>query len=45
MAKQIVTFGDIEVERHKFHQHKNPISVHDVNTDRIVLSNKVLFSK
>ena len=31
--------------KNKFHQHKNPISMNDVNIDRIVISNKVSFGK
>ena len=23
--KEIITFGDIEIEKHKFHRYKNPI--------------------
>ena len=45
MGKQILTFGNIEVEKHKFHQHQSPISVYYVNIDRIVVSNKVPFGK
>ena len=37
--------GDIEVEKHNFHQHKILISIYDVNIDRIVVSNKVRFGK
>ena len=33
MSKEIITFGDIEVEKDKFHQHKNPISIYDLNID------------
>ena len=40
-----MTFGNIKVEKHKFHQHKNPISIYDINIGRIVVSNKVLFLK
>ena len=29
----------------KFHRHKNPISMYDVNTDRIVVSYKVLLGE
>ena len=36
MGKEIITFANIEVEKHKFHQHKNQISIKDVNNDRIV---------
>ena len=28
--KEIITFGNIEVEKHKFHEHKSPISIYDV---------------
>ena len=38
-------FLDIENEKQKFHSHKNPISKYDVNILRIVVSNKVPFSK
>ena len=37
--------GDIEVEKHNFHQHKILISIYDVNIDGIVVSNKVRFGK
>ena len=40
-----MNFGNIKVKKHKFHQYKNPISIYDVNIDRIVVSNKVLFGK
>ena len=43
MDKEITTFSDIYGEKHKFHQHKNPM--YDVNIDRIIVSNKVLFGK
>ena len=39
----MITFRDTEVEKHKFDQCKNPIWICDVDTDRIVVSNKVLF--
>ena len=45
MDKEIITFGNSEVERHKFHQHKIPISLYDVNISKIVVSNKVPFGK
>ena len=35
MGKETMTFGDIEVEKLKFYQHKTPIGIHDVNIDRI----------
>ena len=45
MGKEIVMFGNIEVEKHKFHQHKGSISIHDVNVVRMVVFNKIPFSK
>ena len=45
MAKEIITFGDIETEKESFHSHKNPISRYDVNSNRIVISNKVTFGR
>ena len=27
MEKTIITFGDIEIQKQKFHQHKGPISI------------------
>ena len=45
MGKETITFGDIEVEKQIFHSHKNPVSIYDVNIDKIVISNKVSFGK
>ena len=45
MSKEIITFSYIKVEQHKFYQQKNPILIHDVSIDRIVVSNKVSFGK
>ena len=41
MGKKIITFSNIDVEKHNFQQHKTPISTHDVNIDRIIVSKKV----
>ena len=45
MNKQIVTFVDYETEKHKFHQHKNSISIYDVDIKKILVSNKVSLGK
>ena len=44
MDKEIISFDDV-VEKHEFHQHRSPISIYDVNVDRIVVSNRVPFGK
>ena len=45
IGKTIITFGNIEFEKHKFHQYKNPISIYVVNIGRKVVSKKVPFGK
>ena len=43
--KKVKRFGDTEIEKHKFHQHKNPVSINNININKKVLSNKVSFCK
>ena len=38
-------FGDIKIEKRKFHGHKNPILIDDVDIDKKLISNKVSFSE
>ena len=37
MGKKILTFGDIEVEKHAFCQHKIPILINDIDISKTVL--------
>ena len=41
--KKIIAFGDNESEKHKFHFHKNPILIDDVDINNTIVSNKVYF--
>ena len=45
MDKKNIKFGNTEVEKHKFHQNRSPITINNVDIDKIVVSNKVSFSK
>ena len=45
MEKTIIKFGDIEIQKQKFHQHKGPISIKNIDINKIVVSNKVSFGK
>ena len=45
MDKEIVTFGDTEVEKDKFHQYKTPISIYNVDISEIVVSTVFLLIK
>ena len=41
MGKEIIIFGDIELEKHKFGRYKTPIFLEDVDIKRVLLSNKI----
>ena len=41
MEKTIIKFNDIKIPKQKFHQPKRPISIKNVDIDKIVVSNKV----
>ena len=39
MSKEILTFGDIEIEKNKFHRNKIPIFLKHVDTKKLLVSN------
>ena len=41
MDKKIVKFGDTEIEKHKFHEHKNAILINNINIKKKIVSNKI----
>ena len=45
MKKIVIKFGDIEIEKQKFPQYKIPISIRNIDINKIVESNKTSFSK
>ena len=45
MSKETKTFGDIEIENHKFHFYKDPIFINDVNVDNIFVSKNFFRAK
>ena len=45
MGKEIIAFGNTEVEKRQFHQNKNPILIYDVNIGKIVVPIKFPFAK
>ena len=44
-GKEIIMFGNIEVEKHKFHQYKSVIWINKKDICKIVLLNRVPFGK
>ena len=45
MDKRIIKFDETEIEKYQFHQYKSPVSVNDIDTNKIVLYNKIPFGK
>ena len=46
MCKEILTFGDIEIEKNKFYRHKNLfILLKDINIEKVLVSNKISFGE
>ena len=44
--EKIIKFGDIEIQKaKKFHQHKETISIKNIDINKIVVSNTVSFVK
>ena len=41
MDEEVITFGDTEIEKQKFYRYKSPIFLEDVNTDNILVPNKI----
>ena len=45
MDKEILTFGDIEIEKFKFYRHKTPILLGNVDIEKVLVSNKIYFGE
>ena len=45
IGHQIIKFGDTEIEKQKFHQHKSSILIYDVDINKIVVPINVPFVK
>ena len=45
MGKEILTFGDIEIEMYKFYRYKTPIVLRDVDIEKVLVSMKIPFSE
>ena len=40
MRKELLKFGDVEIETNNFHSSKSPIDMENVNIDKIVICNE-----
>ena len=45
MEKTIIKFVDIEIKKQKYHQHKRPILIKNIEINITVVSNKIFFHK
>ena len=45
MGKEILTFGNIEIEKNKFYRHKTPISLGDVDIEKVLVSSNISFGE
>ena len=45
MAKEILMLGDIEIEKNRFYHHKTPILLRDIDTEKVLVSNKIPFGE
>ena len=45
MGKDILRFGYNEIEKNKFYRHKSPISLKDVDIEKVLVSNKNSFGE
>ena len=45
MGKEILTFGDIKIEKNKFYCQKTPIFIKDVDIEKVLVSNKISFAE
>ena len=41
ICKEILTFGNIEIEKSKFYRNKTPIFLKDVDIGKVLVSNKI----
>ena len=43
--EKVITFGDIEIIKQKFHPHKEPNSIKNIDINKLLASNKASFGK
>ena len=45
MDKEILTFGNIDIEKNKLYRHKTPIFLGDVDIEKVLVSKKISFGE
>ena len=45
MDKEILTFGNTEIEKNTFYRYKSPIPLRDVDINKVLVFNKISFDE
>ena len=45
MDKEILTIGDIEIEKNKFYHYKSPVPLRYVDIEQVLVSNNISFGE
>ena len=45
MGKDILTIGNIEIEKNNFYRYKSPVSLRDIDIEKVVVSDKISFGE
>ena len=45
MGKEILMFGDIQIEKNKYYCNRTPIYLKDVDIEKVLVSNKIYFDE
>ena len=45
MGKEILTFGNIEIEKSKFYHYKSPVFLRDIDIEKVLVCNKISFTE
>ena len=45
MGREILMFGDIEIEKNWFYRHKSPVPLKKVDMEKVLVSNKISFGE
>ena len=45
MGTEILTFGDIEIEKKIFYRYKSPVTLRDTDIEKVLVSNKISFGE
>ena len=45
MGKEILTFGDIKIEKSKLYRNKIPVHLRNIDIDKVLVFNKISFGK